>query len=386
MNDFIFNFPKQLICKAGVIAELGEISQRVIGKRVLVVTDQGIISAGLLQPALDALSSAGVEYSVFDKVQADPAESIVLAATDQAISAQVDGVIGLGGGSSMDVAKLVALLAKGEEKLDEIYGIGLVKGQRLPLIQIPTTAGTGSEVTTAAVITVGEGVKKGVLSEKLVPDIALLDVELTLGLPPMVTATTGVDAIVHAIEAYTSLNPNHNPLTNTLAKNALVLLGAHIKTAVFDGSNLEARSNMLLGSMLAGQAFANSSVGAVHALAYPLGGIYHLSHGLTNALVLPHVMRFNKSACVDQYSELAVLIFPELAEIDSPDDRCDAFITALDELNKSLGMKVRLRDYDIPGSALAKLASEGIQQTRLLSNNPKVMTEADALSIYQAAW
>lgn len=386
MNDFIFNFSKQLICKAGAIAELGDICQRIIGNRVLVVTDQGIVAAGLLQPALDALERGGVKYFVFDKVEADPAESIVLAATEQAVAERIDGVIGLGGGSSMDVAKLVALLAKGEERLEDIYGVDMVKGERLPLIQIPTTAGTGSEVTTASVITVGEGLKKGVLSERLVPDLALLDVELTLGLPPMVTATTGVDAMVHAIEAYTTLNANRNPLSELFARNALLLLGANIEQAVQDGRNRAVRNNMLLGSMLAGLAFANSSVAAVHALAYPLGGIYHLSHGLTNALVLPHVMRFNQSQCAEQYSALAPLMFPALSDIDDPYERSTAFINALDALNKTLGMQVRLRDYDIPESAILHLASEAMKQTRLLVNNPREVTEADAVAIYQAAW
>ncbi|MEH6823766.1 MAG: iron-containing alcohol dehydrogenase [Motiliproteus sp.] len=386
MNDFIFNSPKQLICKPGAIAELGEICQNLIGGRVLIVTDQGIVAAGLLQPALNALKSADIETFVFDQVEADPAASIVLAATEQAITERVNGVIGLGGGSSMDVAKLVALLAKGEESLEAIYGVNLVKGQRLPLIQIPTTAGTGSEVTAVAIITVGEGEKKGVVSAQLVPDLALLDAELTLGLPAMVTATTGVDAMVHAIEAYTSRNPNHNPISDTLAKDALVLLGANIEQAVSDGRSLPVRANMLLGSLLAGQAFANSPVAAVHALAYPLGGIYHLSHGLTNALVLPHVMRFNQNVCADQYATLAPLVFPALAEIEDDSARSNAFIDALEALNRTLGMQVRLRDYDIPETALPTLAKDAMKQTRLLVNNPRDITEADALAIYQAAW
>jgi alcohol dehydrogenase class IV len=386
MNDFIFNSPKQLICKPGAIAELGTICQNLMGGRVLIVTDQGIVAAGLLQPALNALKSAAIEVFVFDQVEADPAESIVLAATEKAITERVDGVIGLGGGSSMDVAKLVALLAKGEESLEAIYGVNLVKGQRLPLIQIPTTAGTGSEVTAVAIITVGEGQKKGVVSAQLVPDLALLDAELTLGLPAMVTATTGVDAMVHAIEAYTSRNPNHNPISDTLAKDALVLLGANIEEAVSNGRNLQVRAKMLLGSLLAGQAFANSPVAAVHALAYPLGGIYHLSHGLTNALVLPHVLRFNQAVCADQYAMLAPLVFPALAEIEDDATRSNAFIDALAALNLTLGMKVRLRDYDIPETALPILAKDAMKQTRLLVNNPREVTEADALAIYQAAW
>ncbi len=386
MSDFVFNFPKQLICKPGSAKELGDICLRTIGKRVLVVTDQGIVNAGLLQPVLDTLKAAGVDALVFDQVLADPAASIVLTATEQAISAGIDGVIGLGGGSSMDVAKLVALLAKGEETLDEIYGVNMVKGQRLPLIQIPTTAGTGSEVTAVSIITVGEGEKKGVVSSQLLPDLALLDAELTLGLPSMVTATTGVDAMVHAIEAYTSASPNHNLISDASAKEALLLLGANIESAVHDGSDLQVRSNMLLGSMLAGQAFANSPVAAVHALAYPLGGIYHLPHGLTNALVLPHVMRFNQSACAEQYAELAPLVFPRLADITDVAERSHAFIEGLDQLNRSLGILPRLRDYDIEESAIPVLAQDAMKQTRLLVNNPREVTLEDATAIYQAAW
>ncbi|WP_067862808.1 iron-containing alcohol dehydrogenase [Neptuniibacter marinus] len=386
MTDFVFNFPKQLICKPGAAKELGEICLRTIGQRVMVVTDQGIVNAGLLAPILDTLKAADVEALVFDQVLADPAEQIVLAATQQAVDAGVEGVIGLGGGSSMDVAKLVALLAKGEESLADIYGVNMVKGQRLPLIQIPTTAGTGSEVTAVSIITVGEGEKKGVVSSQLLPDLALLDAELTLGLPAMVTATTGVDAMVHAIEAYTSASPNHNLISDASAKEALLLLGANIESAVHDGTDLQVRSNMLLGSMLAGQAFANSPVAAVHALAYPLGGIYHLPHGLTNALVLPHVMRFNQSECAEQYAELAPLVFPQLAEIADVVERSNAFIEALDKLNRSLGILPQLRDYDIEESAIPTLARDAMKQTRLLVNNPREVSLEDATAIYQAAW
>ncbi|MGH1463231.1 MAG: iron-containing alcohol dehydrogenase, partial [Neptuniibacter sp.] len=270
--------------------------------------------------------------------------------------------------------------------LEQVYGVNLVKGQRLPLIQIPTTAGTGSEVTAVAIITVGETEKKGVVSHRLLPDYAILDAELTVGLPPMITATTGIDAMVHAIEAYTSVNPNHNPVSDLYAREALVLLGSNICSAVTEGTDLEVRSGMLLGSMLAGQAFANSPVAAVHALAYPLGGIYHLSHGLTNALVLPHVMRFNQQQCAVQYAELAPLVFPELIDIADVNERSAVFIDELDRLNRELVQQTRLRDYNITESDLPMLASEAMKQTRLLVNNPREVTEADALAIYQAAW
>lgn len=284
MTAFTFNTTKSVICEPGVTHRLGQIVKEHMGKKVLLVTDPGLVKAGLLDVATNSLNEAGVKYELFDGVVADPPVSVVEAALADAREAGVDGVIGFGGGSSMDVAKLIALLIGGEEKLDDVYGVGQAKGKRLPLIQIPTTAGTGSEVTPISIITVGETEKKGVVAPQLLPDIALLDAELTLGLPAHVTAATGIDAMVHAIESYTSASANNNPVSKALAREALRLLGANIETAVKDGSNVKARSDMLLGAMLAGQAFANSPVAAVHALAYPIGGIFHVPHGLSNAL------------------------------------------------------------------------------------------------------
>ena len=203
-------------------------------------------------------------------------------------------VIGFGG-SSMDVAKLVAVLCHGAQPLETMYGINQIQGGRLPLVQVPTTAGTGSEVTPISIVTTGETTKSGVVAPQLYADAAYLDAELTVGLPPAATAATGVDAMVHAIEAYTSKRLK-NPLSDHLAVLALKLLGANLLTACRDGHDIQARSNMLLGAMLAGQAFANAPVGGVHALAYPVGGIFHVPHGLSNALVLPAVLRFNAQA------------------------------------------------------------------------------------------
>ncbi len=386
MNAFSFYSSHGLICKPGAIQDLGAYCSSNRYQKALLVTDPGIVAVGLLQPVVEALQANQIEVAVYDQVQADPAQRIVEQATQYAIDTQAEAIIGLGGGSSLDVAKLVALLAKGEERLDEIYGVNLVKGTRLPLIQIPTTSGTGSEVTAVSIITVGETEKKGVVSPRLLPDLAVLDAELTVGLPAMITATTGIDAMVHAIEAYTSVNPNHNGISDLFACKALELLGGNIRQAVMDGSNLDVRSEMLLGSMLAGQAFANSPVAAVHALAYPLGGIYHLSHGLTNALVLPHVMQFNQAVCAQQYAELAPIVFPDMAQISDSAERSDQFIEALAQLNRDLLGEVRLRDYGIEESALPMLAEEAMKQTRLLGNNPREVTQEDALKIYQAAW
>lgn len=383
MTEFNFNTVPKLICKPGAMEDLGALVKSYIGNNILIVTDPGIIKFGLLKTALKSLDKAQVQYTIFDQVEADPREIIVTQAAELAINASVDGVIGFGGGSSMDVAKLVALLAKQEEKLEDIYGVEMIKGNRLPLIQIPTTAGTGSEVTPISIITVGAETKKGVVSSKLLPDIAILDADLTLGLPPHVTAATGVDAMVHAIEAFTSKGANNNPISATLGKEALRLLGANIRTAVKDGRNRVARSNMLLGACLAGQAFANSPVAAIHALAYPIGGIFHVPHGLSNALVLPEVMRFNATECAAEYAELAPLIFPEIDCSKGTQKTCQIFIDKLADLNAELGLETTLREVGIGEEDLARLSAAAMEQTRLLVNNPREVTEQDAFNIYK---
>jgi alcohol dehydrogenase class IV len=386
MNNFTFNTTKSIICEPGVCKRLGDLVKDHIGRKIFFVTDPGLVDLGLIDPALDSLKQAGVTFEVFSDVVADPPSSIVEEACTKARALDIDGVIGFGGGSSMDVAKLVALMVGSGEKLDDIYGVNMVKGKRLPLIQIPTTAGTGSEVTPISIITVGATEKKGVVAPALLPDIALLDAELTLGLPASITAATGVDAMVHAIEAYTSVSANNNPISRVLAREALQLLGANIMHVVKNPGDTEARSNMLLGSTLAGQAFANSPVAAVHALAYPLGGIYHIPHGLSNALVLPHVMAFNAPNCLDEYNTLAPCIFPELTEIKIPQERVDQLIVRIAQLSKDLGLQTTLREMDIAEEALSTLASEAMKQTRLLVNNPRNVDEQAALEIYRSAF
>ena len=310
---------------------------------------------------------------------------IILAAAEQAKSAGVEGIVGLGGGSSLDVAKLVAVLAMGKEELKDIYGVGNAKGPRLPLILVPTTSGTGSEVTPISIVTTGTNEKMGVVSPVILPDIALLDPELTLGLPPHITAATGIDAMVHAIEAYASASPNNNPVSRMLAGQALTLMGRSVLKAVHEGSDMDARSDMLLGSMLAGQAFANSPVAAVHALAYPLGGHFHIPHGLSNALVLPHVLRFNAATTPQPYAEIAPYAFPELSRFEGQ-QRAAAFCDRLAELSAACGLQQSLREMNIPEDFLPRLASDAMNQTRLLVNNPREVTEADAFAIYQAAY
>ena len=288
----------------------------------------------------------------------------------------------------MDVAKLTALILGSGENLEEAWGVANAKGPRLPLVLIPTTAGTGSEVTPVSIITVGEEEKKGVSSSLILPDLAILDPDLTLGLPANTTAATGIDAMVHAIEAYASSSKNNNPISKMLSVEALKLLGGSIEKAVFEGSNVEARGNMLIGAMLAGKAFANSPVAAVHALAYPIGGTFHVSHGLSNSLVLPYVLRFNSvdSKASKDYAELAPYVFPEIDTNKGAQSVCAEFIDKLESLSKKLGLPQKLREVDIPKNACEKMAKDAMKQTRLLVNNPREVTEKDALNIYHSAW
>ncbi|MGI6854808.1 iron-containing alcohol dehydrogenase [Mesorhizobium sp. 1B3] len=385
MTPFIFNTTPSIVFEPGSSRRLGAVAGRRLGASILFVTDPGLRRLGLCDPALASLKAEGMAVSVFDTVEADPSRATLEKAVEAGRAAGATGVVGFGGGSSLDVAKLAALLIGSGEPLDEAWGVGKAKGPRLPLVLVPTTAGTGSEVTPVSIITVGEEEKRGVSSAIILPDIAVLDAELTLGLPPAITAATGVDAMVHAIEAYASKNANNNPLSRMLARQALRLLGANIEKAVFDGGDIEARGAMLLGSMLAGQAFANSPVAAVHALAYPIGGTFHVPHGLSNALVLPHVLRFNAPDAAPLYAEIAGDAFPHLDRQEGIQGRCAAFIEELANLSKKLGMQTRLREMSISEEHLPKMAADAMKQTRLLVNNPREVTEADALAIYRAA-
>lgn len=384
INPFTFNTTPAIVFRDGAAGQLGEIAAKKLGKAVLFITDPGLRALGLTDQAVASMEEQGMAVTIFDAVEADPSRATLMKAVEAGRGAEA--VVGFGGGSSQDVAKLCALLLGSNEDLDEAWGVGNAKGPRLPLVLVPTTAGTGSEVTPVSIITVGEEEKRGVSSPLILPDLAVLDPAITIGLPPAITAATGVDAMVHAIEAYASKSANNNPVSRALAREALRLLGANIETAVFDGKNIAARGAMLLGSMLAGQAFANSPVAAVHALAYPIGGTFHVPHGLSNALVLPHVLRFNAPDAAHLYAEIAADAFPHLAREEGSPARCAAFIEELAALSKKLGMQTRLREVNIGEEHLAKMAADAMKQTRLLVNNPREVSEADALAIYRAAW
>jgi len=385
MSGFSFSTVPDMMVGSGASDTLGEVLSELGLGRVFLVTDPGIIQFGLLDKAIQSLYKYDIKHYIYSDVVADPPESVVEEAVSIAQNFRCDSVVGFGGGSSMDVAKLLAVLIRGEQSLGQIYGVDQVTGDRLPLIQVPTTAGTGSEATMVSIITTGETTKAGVVSRTLLADKVILDPLLTLGLPPQVTAATGIDAMVHAIEAFTSKRLK-NPLSDMLALQALRLLSSNIRTAVFNGQDVSAREAMLLGAMLAGQAFANAPVAAVHALAYPLGGNYHIPHGLSNSLVLPHVLRFNSASAPDLYRVLAETILPDGTVIEGAGGAAEALAEYFLELAEGFGLQTSLRQMNIPEHDLSQLAEEAMLQQRLLINNPRDVSYDDALRIYQQAY
>ncbi|NHZ66274.1 iron-containing alcohol dehydrogenase [Massilia genomosp. 1] len=383
--EFSFSTVPHLVSGPGASNRLGALvrSHFPDARRALIVTDPGFLGTGLVDAPQRSLEQENIAVHVWSDVVADPPESVVLQAVEVAHRHDADLVIGLGGGSSMDVAKLIAVLAGSAQPLSQIYGIGNVRGKRLPLVQIPTTAGTGSEVSNIAIVTTGATTKMGVVAPQLYADLAILDAHLTLGLPPLVTAATGIDAMVHAIEAFTSKHKK-NPMSDNLARQALSLLSRNVLRACEHGDDLAARQAMLLGACFAGQAFSNAPVAAVHALAYPIGGIFHVPHGLSNSLVLPHVLRFNLSHAGVHYAELAQIVDPGASGSDEA--RANALIAAMEKIAAQTGIQTTLRQVGVGESDIDKLADDAMLQTRLLGNNPRELTREDIHSIYRAAY
>jgi alcohol dehydrogenase class IV len=381
MRPFTFHPGPRLISGEGAATRLAELSP---AGPCLFVTDKDVLRLGLTDACRSALDAAGREIILFDSVEADPSKETLLDAVEHGRRHDVTHVIGFGGGSPMDVAKLAAYLLGSGDELDKIWGVDFARGARLPLALVPTTAGTGSEATPISVITCEGGTKLAVNARPLIADWAVLDAGLTLGLPAHVTAATGIDAIVHSVEAYTSARLK-NPISDALAREAFRLLTGNLLKALDEPRCIEARSAMLLGAHLAGLAFANAPVAGVHALAYPLGGIHHLPHGLSNALMLRVVLQHNSEAARELYAELAPIIAPE-CEGQGSQARCAALIDRLDRLVQASGLKPRLRDHGIPESDVPMLAREAMKQTRLLVNNPCPIEEEDARRLYEAAW
>jgi alcohol dehydrogenase class IV len=381
----LFRTASRIVMGPGAIGQLGQEASNLSlrGRRALIVTDRGVIEAGLVQPVEKSLRSSRIKYAVFDAVEPDPRYEIVTECLEQIHREKVNFIIGIGGGSPIDIAKTSAVMATNKGDITEYFGIDLVPKPGLPTIMVPTTAGTGSEVTPIAILSdEAEKLKKGIVSPYLFPALALLDPELTLGLPPHITAATGMDALIHAIEAFTSVNATG--MTDILAFRAMELLYHNIRTAFANGYNIEARSKMLEGSLLAGMAFANAGVTAVHAFAYPIGAEFHIPHGVANTLMLPHVMRFNLLGNLYKFAQIPKPFRLSMEGVDEV--RCaEMFVEAIERLAEDLRVPQHLAEFGVTEGDISRLAEGVMKVTRLLANNPRIITLEDAKEIYKKA-
>jgi alcohol dehydrogenase class IV len=373
--------PPRLVVGNGCAPQAAEYCAQRSLRRVLLVSSTPVLPT--LQPLMDAFAAANVALVQAPPVDREPTRAMFEAAVQIARAERIDGVMGVGGGSAMDVAKLVAALATAHQTVESVFGINLLKRRDLPLICLPTTAGTGAEVSPNAILLdETDQLKKGVISPHLVPDAAFVDPLLTLSVPPAVTAATGLDALTHCIEAFAN-NFSH-PAVDVYALEGIRLINANLLAAVRNGADASARANLALGSLYGGLCLGPVNTAAVHALSYPLGGRFHIAHGVSNAVLLPGVLHYNLPAAPERYARVALALGVE--RNGSPTGTAERGFERLISLSRACGVPQRLSDLGVPRNAIPDLARSAMQVTRLLKNNPRPLSEADAIQIYESAY
>ena len=378
-----FVLPETSYVGQGALQNLLPEVQRSGCKKVLIICDPGLEKAGLAYKVRKILEDGDLEVDVYSDVELEPGTKVVEKAAEYAGANAYQMIIGLGGGSSIDIAKTCAVLIKNKGKVKDLMGIENIPCPGLPTIIIPTTAGTGAEVTMNAIFTVQEEkVKKGIVSRYLLPKVAIVDPEMTLTAPPGVTAATGMDALVHAVESYTAIKATVQ--TDIYAEAAIYKISRHLRTAVANGNDLDARTEMSWGSYLAGISLANAGVGAVHALAYPLGGQFHIAHGVANSLLFAPVIAFNLAGNIKKFARVAQLMGEPIAG-KSPRAAAQLALKAIRELAADIGIPQTLKEVGVVESDLAGLVAGTADQGRLLGNNPRRLTTADITQIYRNA-
>jgi len=373
-----------IILGMNTVSLIAEEVRKLGGQNVFIVTDQGVVQAGLLEKILEPLKKEKISYAIFDQVEAEPSIENLLAATQKARTSPVDLFIGLGGGSVMDTTKMVSVLQVHDLDIRELFGVDKVTKPGLPTIMLPTTSGTGSEVTRNAVFTdKRENLKKVVSSQAIVPTVAIVDPMLTVTMPPPITATTGIDAFIHAVESYLAINAS--PLTDPLAWEATRLIAANLGPAVANGQDLVARYNMSLGSLMAGITLNNAGVGAVHALAYPVGAEYHVPHGIANVVTFIPTMEYISMARIPKFVQLAAAMGEPIAGL-APREVVNRAIGAMRDLIEKVGLPTRLRDIGATADRIPYMAQAAFKEKRLLGNTPRQLTEEDIRKIFEASF
>ncbi len=384
MKTFSFTGAKKIVFGNGSFADLAEHLAELKVSRPLVVLDGNLAGTGFGRKVSDLMEKAKISFVLYDKALPEPPIELADEGAKLALKRKCNGVVGIGGGSAMDLAKAISVLAANKGKAEDYLGLNRVPGPGLPKIMVPTTAGTGSEVTfTAVFIRKKLKKKEGMNSPYLYPELALLDPELTLTLPPHPTAATGVDALCHAIESYTSINAS--PMSEMMSLEAIRLISDNLRTAVHDGTNLEAREAMLLGSLYAGLGLANAGVTAVHSLSYPLGGKYGISHGLANTIMLPRVMAFNLPGAREKFVDIAE-IMGEIVDDLPLREAAYLAVEAVEALIEDCGVFTTLEELEIPEADFPELAKVAMTVARPLANNPCKMTPEDMVEIYQECY
>ena len=384
MSTYLFKSARKLVTGINSSEKLVEYIQQLNMTKVLVLTDKGVLNSPAVQKIEKNLIESAISYTIYSDITPEPEIEVVLQTKKFFAHGDFDGIVAIGGGSVIDTAKCVAIYGNNNEPLESLFGENKVKVKGLPLIVLPTTAGTGSEVTNISILSDTKNqVKKGIVSDYLLPDVAIVAPELTVSCPPSITAASGIDALVHAIESFISVNAS--PITDALAIQAMTLIMKSLPIAFAHPENMKAREDLANASLMAGLAFGNAGVGAVHALAYPLGGRFHMAHGVSNALLLPYVMEYNKIACLDKFKIIAKC-FDEPTDGYNLIQIADKVIERLHLLCEMLNIPKGLAGFGISKDVISELAAEAIKVERLLRNNPRKLTLKEIELIYEAAY
>lgn len=383
-QSFIINQPTQIRFGIDSINDLADMVKRLGGKNIFLVMDPGLQKSGLAGKVTSPLVDASIPYTIYDQIAPEPGLQLADRGAHLAREAGADSVIGVGGGSTLDVAKAISILLTNGGQAEDYIGLNKIKKPGVPKIMVPTTAGTGAEVTFTAVFVNEKTQSKGGMNgDPLYPDAALLDPALTVSLPPHVTAATGIDAFTHALEAFVSTQAHH--LSDMYAIEAMQLIGRNLGPAYANGGNLEARSGMLLGSLLGGKALATAGVGLVHAMAYPLGGMFNTPHGLANAVLLPYVVNYNLIGDPEKFATIAEIMGYETEGL-SPREAAGVAVEAIRRLNADVGIPDSLAALDIRSDDIPEMARIALTVTRPVENNPRQPTLDDVIGIYEAAF